>query len=244
MIETDVAVSSGMKITCERDELVGKLSVVARAVSTRTSVQILSGILLRAEAGELHLAATDMELSLRSSLDAQIEDEGAAVVPGRLLVDIARLLPENEVAIEHRPEEGSVRITCGPASYRLHTYNAEDFPRLVDVDALQTFSVDREPLLATINRVSRSASRDESRPVLTGILARFEAGELVMAATDSYRLSVKETPLEAATQELEAIIPARALGELARIAQSGEEVDLGVHENQVVFSVDGVSMTT
>src|SRR5918911_941520 len=246
MIESNIMVGTGtgMKITCERDELVGKLAVVARAVSTRTSVQILSGILLRAEAGELHLAATDMELSLRSSLDAQIEDEGAAVVPGRLLVDIARLLPDSEVVVEHRPEEGSVRITCGPASYRLHTYNAEDFPRLLEVDALQTFAVDREPLLETINRVSRSASRDESRPVLTGILARFESGKLVMAATDSYRLSVKETPLDGAPQELEAIIPARALQELVRVATSGDQVELGVQENQVVFSADGAWLTT
>src|ERR671938_618246 len=209
MIESNtmVGTGTGMKITCERDELVGKLSVVARAVSTRTSVQILSGILLRAEAGELHLAATDMELALRSSLDAQVEDEGAAVVPGRLLVDIARLLPDNEVVVEHRPEEGSVRITCGPASYRLHTYNAEDFPRLVEVDTLQTFSVEREPLLETINRVSRSASRDDSRPVLTGILVRFESGKLVMAATDSYRLSVKETPLDDGVPDMDAIVP-------------------------------------
>ena len=246
MIESNTVVGTGtgMKIICEREELVAKVSLVARGVSTRTAVQILSGILLRAEAGELHLAATDMELSLRASLAAQVEDEGAAVVPGRLLVDIARLLPENEVAIEHRPEEGSVRITCGTASYRLHTYNAEDFPRLVDVDALQTFSVDREPLLETINRVSRSASRDESRPVLTGILARFETGKLVMAATDSYRLSVKETPLEGAAQELEAIIPARALQELTRVAASGDQVELGVQENQVVFNADGAWLTT
>ena len=246
MIESNTVVGTGtgMKIICEREELVAKVSLVARAVSTRTAVQILSGILLRAEAGELHLAATDMELSLRASLAAQVEDEGAAVVPGRLLVDIARLLPENEVAIEHRPEEGSVRITCGTASYRLHTYNAEDFPRLVDVDALQTFSVDREPLLETINRVSRSASRDESRPVLTGILARFETGKLVMAATDSYRLSVKETPLEGAAQELEAIIPARALQELTRVAASGDQVELGVQENQVVFNADAAWLTT
>src|ERR671935_569533 len=246
MIESNtmVGTGTGMKVTCERDELVAKVSLVARAVSTRTAVQILSGILLRAEAGELHLAATDMELSLRASLAAQVEDEGAAVVPGRLLVDIARLLPENEVAIEHRPEEGSVRITCGTASYRLHTYNAEDFPRLVDVDALQTFSVDREPLLETINRVSRSASRDESRPVLTGILARFETGKLVMAATDSYRLSVKETPLAGDLPELEAIIPARALAELSRVAQIGDTIELGVHENQVVFTADDVWLTT
>ena len=85
----------------------------------------------------------------------------------------------------------------------------------------------------TVARVSRSASRDESRPVLTGILMRFEPGKLVMAATDSYRLSVKETAVEGTVPELEAIVPARALGELARIARSGEKLELGVHENQV-----------
>jgi len=92
--------------------------------------------------------------------------------------------------------------------------------------------------------VARSASRDESRPVLTGILVRFEAGKLVMAATDSYRLSVKETPLPGDAPELEAIIPARALAELGRIAQSAETVELGVHENQVVFAADDVWLTT
>ena len=237
-------VGSGMKITCSRDELAQRLGIVARAVSTRTAVQILAGILLQAEAGALHLAATDMELSLRSTLEAEVEGEGAVVVPGRLLVDLARLLPEQEVQIEHRAEEGVVRISCGSATYRLNTYNAEDFPRLPELATLELFSVEREALLETVSRVARSASRDESRPVLTGILARFEAGKLVMAATDSYRLSVKETPLEGSVPELEAIIPARALGELGRIAQTGEQIELGVHENQVVFSVDGVWLTT
>src|SRR5215217_662531 len=129
MIETEVMVGEALKLTCQRDELVAKLAVVARAVSSRTAVQILAGVLLRAENGELHLAATDMELSLRTSLEAQVEDEGPVVVPGRLLVDLARLLPESELTIEHRPEEGVVQITCGSASYRLHTYSAEDFPR-------------------------------------------------------------------------------------------------------------------
>jgi DNA polymerase-3 subunit beta len=244
MMETDIMVGSGMKLTCSRDELVQRLGVVARAVSTRTAVQILAGVLLRAEGDELHLAATDMELSLRTSLAAEVEGTGAVVVPGRLLVDLARLLPEEEVQIEHRAEEGVVRITCGSASYRLNTYNAEDFPRLPELGSLDTFLVDREALLDTVARVARSASRDESRPVLTGILARFEGGKLVMAATDSYRLSVKETALEGKAPELEAIIPARALGELARIAQTGEQLELGVHENQVVFAVDGVWLTT
>src|ERR671935_779612 len=240
MIESNtiVGTGTGMKVVCRRDELTQKLAVVARAVSTRASVQILSGVLLRAEAGRLHLAATDMELPLRSSLEAQVDGDGAVVVPGRLLVDLVRLLPESEVTIEHRADESVARVTSGPSSSTLHTYAAEDFPRLPDLDAVGTFTVERESLLDTVSRVARSASRDESRPVLTGILVRFEAGKIVMAATDSYRLSVKETSLSGEAPNFEAIVPARALAELARIAQSGDTIELGVHENQVVFAAD------
>jgi DNA polymerase III subunit beta len=244
MMEANTMVGTGMKVVCQRDDLAQKLGVVARAVSTRANVQILSGVLLRAEAGRLNLAATDMELSLRSSLEAQIEGEGSVVVPGRLLVDLVRLLPENEVMFEHRAEENVLHVTCGPSSATLNTYAAEDFPRLPDLDAVGTFTVDRTSFLDTVSRVARSASRDESRPVLTGILVRFEAGKLVMAATDSYRLSVKETALEGDTPDLEAIIPARALGELARIAQDGDTVEVGVHENQVVFATGDAWLTS
>jgi DNA polymerase-3 subunit beta len=243
-METETMVGTGMKLTCSRDEFVAKLGVVSRAVSTRSSVQVLAGVLLRAEGGELQLAATDMELSLRTTLDAQVEGEGSVVVPGRLLVDLARLLPDSEVQLEHRAEEGVVQVVCGSASYRLHTYSAEDFPRLPEVDTAQVFTVDAEALLETVAQVSRSASRDESRPVLTGILARFEPGKLVMAATDSYRLAVKETELAGSTQELEAIIPARALMELARIAGDATQLELGVQENQVAFRTDDAVLTT
>src|SRR6266702_1687016 len=225
---TMVGTGTGIKLSCRQDELAEKLGVVARAVSTRANVQILSGVLLRAEAGGLHLAATDMELSLRSSIEADVDGEGSVVVPGRLLVDLVRLLPASEVMFEHRAEEGVVHVTCGASTASLHTYAAEDFPRLPDLDVVGTFTVDRETLLDTVTRVSRSASRDESRPVLTGILVRFEDGKLVMVATDSYRLSVKEAPLGGDAPNLEAIIPARALGELARIAQAGDTIELGV----------------
>ena len=102
MIETAVVTGAALKITCPRDELVRHLAIVSRAASTRTTVQVLAGILLRAEGGRLHLAATDMELSLRTSLDAAVDTEGAVVVPGKLLVDLARLLPGDDVSVEHR----------------------------------------------------------------------------------------------------------------------------------------------
>jgi DNA polymerase III subunit beta len=244
MIETDIVVGAELRITCAKDELAQALGIVARALSTRSSVQILSGILLEARSGELQLAATDMELSLRAMLQAQVDGDGAIVVPGKTLVDIARLLPGDEVVIEHRPTESVVHVTSGSASYTLHTYNPEDFPRLPEVDAVSTFAVERESLLDTIARVARAASRDESRPVLTGVLVQFGDGKLVMAATDSYRLAVKETGLSGKTPDLEAIVPGRALQELARIASAGDEVEIGVQENQVLFSTEGVWLTT
>jgi len=245
MLDAEAVVSSGtMKVSCSREELTQKLAIVSRGVSTRTAVQILGGILLKAEAGQLSLAATDMELSLRASLEASVEGEGAVVVPGRLLVELARLLPDAEVSIEQRADEGVIHVSSGSFESRLNTYTAEDFPRLPDAEGLERHAVDRDALLETIARVGRSASRDESRPVLTGILVRFEPGKLVMAATDSYRLSVKETVLEGTIPELEAIVPARALTELARIGQGADRIELGVQENQVVFGVDGVWLTT
>jgi DNA polymerase-3 subunit beta len=245
MLDAETVVSSGtMKVTCAREELTQKLGVVSRGISTRTAVQILGGVLLTASAGRLELAATDMELSLRAALDADVEDEGAVVVPGRLLVELARLLPESEVSLEQKADEGVVRLASGAFESRLHTYTAEDFPRLPDTKGLERYVVDQDALLGTIARVGRSASRDESRPVLTGVLVRFEPGKLVMAATDSYRLSVKETPIEGSLPELEAIVPARALAELARVAQGAEQIELSVHENQVVFGIDGIWLTT
>jgi DNA polymerase-3 subunit beta len=246
MASIDTVVGTKMRITCEKEELAEKLQLVGRAVSPRTSVQILAGIMLEARGGRLALAATDMEISLRVSLDAQADEEGAVVVPGRLLVDIVRLLPGDEVTLEHRGEDGVLAIQAGSGSYRLHTYDAGDFPRLPVVESDATFAVERRAFLDTIAKVSRAASRDESRPVLTGILVRFEGERLVMAATDSYRLSVKETVLEEApARELEAIVPARALGELARIGQATDAatLELGVQENQVAFGVDGVWLT-
>lgn len=233
-----------MKIVCSREELARKLAIVGRGVSARTAVQILGGVLIRTSGDKLELAATDMELSIRTSLDAQVEGDGAVVVPGRLLVDLSRLLPAPEVTIEHREEENVLEVRCGSAEYRLNTYGAEDFPRLPEVGGAgsHTFAVDT--FLETVGSVGRAVSRDEARPVLTGILVRFGDGRVVMAATDSYRLSYKETPLEDSSLDLEAIVPARALEELRRLVTAGGSIELGVQENQVIFGVEGTWLTT
>ena len=243
MMETDIVVGSSIRVTVDRDELAQGLQLVSRAASARGTVQVLGGVGIRAAEGLLELEATDMELSLRTTVPATVEGEGTLVVPAKLLGDIVRLLPSGAVTLAHSPEEGAATIVAGSYSSRLNVFAAEDFPRLPSVDVpLQ--EVDAAALLDTVQRVSRAASRDESRPVLTGILAQFEGSKLTMAATDSYRMSVKETELENGGPELEAIIPARALDELGRIAAGAEKIQLGVNENHVIFGTGQAWLTT
>ncbi len=134
---------------------------------------MLGGILLQAEDGRLTLAATDMEISIRASLAGEIEGDASVVVPGRLLTDLVRLLPDDSVTLAYDEGDGVVAVTSGSHSSRLNVYSAEDFPRLPPLDVpLQ--KIDAAALLETIEKVGRAASRDESRPVLTGVLVRFE----------------------------------------------------------------------
>ncbi|HLG09828.1 MAG TPA: DNA polymerase III subunit beta [Gaiellaceae bacterium] len=242
-MNTDTASGTALHVTCARDDLAGALAVVARALSSRGAVQVLSGILLQVEEGRLTLAATDMEISLRVSIFGDVSGDAATVVPGRLLADLVRLLPDDSVTLAHEEGEGVLSVVSGSHSSRLSVFSAEDFPRLPPLDvSLQRISA--PALLETIEKVARAASRDESRPVLTGILVRFESGRLIMAATDSYRLAVKETDLDTPGPDLDAIIPARALQELARLASGADAVELGVHENYVIFSAGDAWLTS
>ncbi|HET8741180.1 MAG TPA: DNA polymerase III subunit beta [Gaiella sp.] len=243
MMETDIVVGSDIRVSVDRDALAAGLQLVSRAASSRGTVQVLGGVGIRAADELLELEATDMELSLRTTVPAAVEGEGVIVVPAKLLGDVVRLLPTGTVTLAYRPEDGVATIEAGSYSSRINVFAAEDFPRLPSVDVpLQ--EVDAAALLDTVQRVSRAASRDESRPVLTGILAQFEGTKLTMAATDSYRMSVKETPLESGGPELEAIIPARALDELGRVAAGAETVQLGVNENHVIFGAGNAWLTT
>jgi DNA polymerase-3 subunit beta len=242
-METDIASPTELRATCARDDLASALAIVARGLSSRSAVQVLTGIHLEAADGKLTLAATDMEVSLRASVGGDVAGEGAVVIPGRLLADLVRLLPDASVTLAFDGGDGVLEVTSGSYASKVNVFSAEDFPRLPSLD-VSLHTIDAPALLGTIDKVARAASRDESRPVLTGILVRFEGDKLTMAATDSYRLSVKETSLGESGPELDAIIPARALQELARLAAGAETVSLGVHENHVIFGVGDVWLTS
>jgi DNA polymerase-3 subunit beta len=236
-----------MKLACSRDELFSTLSTVARVASTRSAIQALSGVQLEARGDGAELRGTDMEVSLRVPLQAQVEQDGVAVLPARLLLDVVRALPGSEVSLELRAAEQDVELRSGAATFHIRTLRAEDFPPLPEAGGDTEVSVPAEAFVSTISRVARSASRDETRPVLTGILVTAEGPQLRMVATDSYRLSVKETRLESPLSgSFEANVPARALAELARIVQAAdaETVTIGVRQNQIVFQVGGVVLSS
>jgi DNA polymerase-3 subunit beta len=228
-----------MKFSIPCDEFVSSLAVAARGVSTRSAIQTLAGVLVRVEDGRVELQATDMELGIRVRAAAKTERDGAAVVPGRLLLDVVRSLPKDELSLEYRSSQQDVEVVSGTAKFHLRTLPLEDFPKLPEASG-STMRVPSRAFVETINRVARSASRDETRPHLTGVLVSASGQELRMVATDSYRLSVKETSLDQPLDgELEANVPARTLQELGRIAGTEDdgEIEIAALENQVVFSV-------
>jgi len=235
-----------LKLTTKRDELASKLSVVSRAVSTRTATQGLSGVLLAVNEQGAVLAATDGEMGLRTALEAEVESGGSALLPGRLLSELARSLGDAVVEIELREAERDVEIRCGGSNFHLRVLAVEDFPKLPE-QGEEPLRIPATALAETVDLVARAASRDDMRPVLTGVLVSAAGEEMTMVATDSYRLAVKRTGLEGTIGgELEANIPARALRELGRLVAStgAEDVAVSLLPNQAVFSVGTVLLNT
>jgi len=236
-----------LKLKTKREDLVSKLSTVSRAVSTRAATQALSGVLVRAAEGRVTLAATDLDLGLETTLEAAVEDEGAALLPGRLFAEVARSLGDPEVEVELREAEHDVEIRSGGSSFHLRVLPVEDFPKLPQPQDEGSLKIPAPALEESIELVARAASRDDMRPVLTGVFVSASGREMTMVATDSYRLAVKRTELEADLGgELEANIPARALRELGRIlaAEDADEASISLLPNQAVFSAGSILLST
>jgi len=237
-----------MKLSLSASHLLAQLQTAARVASTRSAVQALSGIMISAQPDAApELLATDMEIGLRVPLEADVSRPGSAVLPARLLLDVARSLSAEQLTMELRSAEQDVELICGPTTFHLRTLRAEDFPTLPSPSPETRVSLPMEAFMQTVSRVARSASRDETRPVLTGILMSAAGHELRMVATDSYRLSVKQTALEPPLEgSLEANVPARALQELVRIAQQapGDSLAVSVGQNQVIFELGDIVLSS
>lgn len=240
-----------MKFTCDREALVDRLVILARGVSSRGTLPVLSGILLQAQEGRLELFSTDLELSMKAVMAANVEESGDIVVPARLFTDVVRSLPAAEVNVESGARDetggGGVVVTALASRFELNAWAASDFPQTSTFDLSESFSVSRVPFLETLSKVARAASRDDNRPILTGVLVAMDAHMLRMVATDSYRLAVKQTELEGGPgREVEATIPVKALTEVARLASGieSESIAVLVSENQALFGLGDLVIAT
>jgi DNA polymerase-3 subunit beta len=224
-----------MRISIARGELLDALSVVSRGLSSRTTLPILSGIHISTRGSDVIFQATDLEVSIRTSCKANIEQPGQSVLPGKLLTDVVRSLPEAAVTID-TTTPGTASLNCGQSSFSMKTLSPDDYPKFPEVTAEQKTTLPTELFSRVVQQVSKSVSRDETRPILTGILIAIETGILRMVATDSYRLCIREVPVEGLAGELELVVPGKAMEDVAKLSSASETLSFGAAENQVVFS--------
>lgn len=232
-----------MKFRCDRDALSEALQIVQRGVSSRPGIPALTGVLMRVEQdGTLTLTTTDLEVSARLAIEVQVQEEGVALVPARLLADTVKSL--SDAPVEFEADQSQARIRCAAYEGALRLLPAEDFPALQPPSGTRVV-VDAPAFAEAVGQVARAASRDEARPVLTGVLVEVSREGITLVSTDSYRLAVRELVATAAG-EAKAIVPERAMSEAGRGAGAIEkgEVELFMDESQVSFRVGQLTLTS
>ena len=226
-----------MKFSINKSELQNAISIVLKGVSTRSTLPVLSGILLDARDDRLVMQTTDLELSIQYSVAALVEEEGKTVVPGKLFSEIVKSLSDAAVHVDARDEQAY--ITCDTSSFSIKTLNYEDFPGFPSVDIHQRIEIPFAQFSSMVKRVSRVVSKDESRAILTGVLITLESGQLRMVATDSYRLAITEAQLpEATADEFQAVIAGGFLSEIASLPKTASPVSIALADNQIVVTCE------
>ncbi|MEK6619636.1 MAG: DNA polymerase III subunit beta, partial [Chloroflexota bacterium] len=204
-----------MKVTCLQENLARGLQIAGRGVSTRTTLPILSNVLLRTEGGRLKLTATNLEVGINCWVPAKVEDEGAITVPAKLFTDFVNALPPGPIDLSLNVRTKTIHIKSGPYEANMRGLDAEDFPIIPVIAERPTTRIAQSVLRRMINEVAFVAATDDSRPVLTGVLTTFDGEGIVMAAADPYRLSVRNGPLlDRIAEKVEVIIPAKSLFEV------------------------------
>ena len=224
-----------MKFSINQTELQNAISVVLKGVATRSTLPILSGILIDAKNDTLTLQTTDLELSIQYTVNALIEEPGKAVLPGKLCADIVKNLPN--AAVHVNANEEIAIIMCDAASFSIKTLDPEDFPGFPHVDVTQKIAIPFPQFFSMVKKVARVVSRDDTRAILTGVLITLEEKKLKMVATDSYRLAIAETDLpDSMADEFEAVISGSFLQNITALPKSEEPVLIALAENQIVVT--------
>lgn len=235
-----------MKVSCLQENLSKGLSIVGRAVATRTTLPITNNVLIATEESRLRLTATNLEIAISCWIGAMVEQEGAITVPARVLSEFINSLPSGKIDLEVARQ--SLELKCARVEARMSGIDAEDFPPIPKVGDGKTYQIDPEALRAAINQVVFATASEDTRPVLTGVSAELEGETLTLAAADGFRLAVHRAQLAGAVDErAEIIIPSRALTELNRLlADQKDLIDMAINpgKSQVLFRLKDIEIVS
>ena len=237
-----------MKVSCLQENLAKGLSVVGRAVSPRSTLPVLGNVLLATDAGRLKLSATNLEVGINCWIGAKVEEEGAITVPARTFIDLVNALPPERVDMELVVRTQTLNLNAGRSEANIKGIDAQEFPLVPVPEGEGGIPIETEVLRTAVSQVAFAAAADESRPILTGVLAKFEDTGLTLAAADGFRLAVRSVVLpQPIPDPFSIIIPSRALTELVRV--SGEQEDPVVitvtpTRNQVLFQLTDIVLVS
>ncbi len=236
-----------MRVSCLQENLAKGLSVVGRAVATRSTLPVLSNVMLATDNGRLKLSATDLEIGINCWIGAKVEEDGAITVPARSFIDLVNSLPPERIDMELIVRTQTLNLKCARYEANLKGIDAQEFPLIPSAEEGEgQITLETDAFREMIEQVVFAAATDESRPILTGVLAKFEGKQLTLAAADGFRLSVRSIELPMETEPASIIIPARALAEVARISTEEETIALIIasNRNQVLFHTPNVELVS
>jgi DNA polymerase-3 subunit beta len=232
-----------MKLTIEKGQLLQGLSVVAKGMSSRSTLPILSGIHLETQGGSLVFRTTDLEVSIQHKVPVLVESEGATVVPGKLFSEIIKSFPEAAVTLDLNDE--NLTITCMDSVFNIHTLSPSDFPLFPQLDINVAGTIPSDVFTSMIRKVVKAVSKDESRAILTGVLIKLDDVDIQLVATDSYRLAIAKNKLEVPSPTaINLIVPGDILDEIRRLLHNEPNITISDSENQIVFEFGNTTFIT
>jgi len=233
-----------MKFSVSKEKLLEGLQLVQNVVSTRTTLPILSNVLLQAGDGQLRLTTTDLDVGVCGSVEAQVEKPGSTTLPARRLATIARELPASEVIIEV-DSKNTASLRCGQSFFKIMGLPEEEFPPLPRLDGAKVFTLRQKDLREGLKKTAYAISTDETRYVLNGILFSFKDNKLTMVATDGRRLALVDIETEfPQSQDVELIVPTKCVNELARLVGDDGDLTMSVGDNQIAIEVNGTLLVS
>lgn len=237
-----------MRVSVLQDKLAKGLSIANRAVSSRPSMPVLGNVLLSTEEGRLSISANNLELGITARIGANVEAEGAITVPARILLDLVNTLPPERVDLEVDSSTNTLTLRCNATVTNIKGIPATEFPAVVTDDDDVSIEVAAPVLESMIGQVVFAAAKEDNRPILMGVLVRFEGTRFTMIAADGFRMSLRSTPLDTAvSQPLTLIVPARTLSELGRIIAGDEGkvlISVSPNRSQVMFHLESADVVS